>query len=166
MKNKVFAIIIALSFSGKTYLYSSSGLSLECMSSPLSVAMSSAGIASGKLLGPSSAASCEEAANKAKAKEGVARYMKQKHSILVRDIIAGRGPLITECEAHLNLTKTECARFESHLIDSEEQSRMIKVVEGEIDLRNSEVFAVSFTGVLRYAIGKECFQSILEKSSV
>jgi len=166
MKKRVFTIIIALSFAVNISANYSINYIYYLFPYSLPVTLTGIGITAGKVSGPSAAASSIEAENKEKAKKELARYMKRNHSMLVRDIILGHGRLITEWEAELNLTRKECENFESHLIDSEQQSWMLKALEGEIDLRDAEVFAMSFTMVLRDAISEERFRTIFKKKLV
>ncbi|MES0492016.1 MAG: hypothetical protein ABUK01_18630 [Leptospirales bacterium] len=90
-----------------------------------------------------------------KSKEELVRYMKSNHVNLVRDISMGRGPMITDWGAELNLTRVEQKRLEYRLEGSIEQIEMLQALFDEIEIEDAEAFSKALVNIILDVIGDE-----------
>ena len=100
-----------------------------------------------------------------RATTALAAYMRREHAILTHDVSTADGPLLDAWVYDLGLAPSDGRRLKHALEGSFEQGTLLDALDGEIDERHAERFAVAFLRVANRALGKPRMEALIARAS-
>ena len=98
----------------------------------------------------------------AEATEELARYLRQNHGSVSRDVLLAQGVFWNQWQIETGLSSEEMATFRYYFDGSSQQTKMLQALNSDLSLEQAQAFALELTSAMRDALGQKRFTDLVQ----
>ena len=100
--------------------------------------------------------------DQAEATEELARYLRQNHGSVSRDVLLAQGVFWNQWQIETGLSPEEMATFRYYFDGSSQQTKMLQALNSDLSLEQAQAFALELTSAMRDALGQKRFTDLVQ----